>query len=88
MDLMQAYHLQLLNDEELHTYEGYETAFTGLGMCMGAMVPLTLVYALKPETFAHLGDSRLRMAKVAFGLAGFGIGYLGYNQHMFLQNLS
>ena len=78
----------MLNDEELASFERYRTGFSTLSLAIGGMVPLSLVWLLKPEVFAHMGDRRLKMAQLAFGLTGAAAGYLGYCQYNFLDNMS
>ena len=80
MDLLQAYSEQLMNDEELSRFQWYRRLFSGLGMYLGATVPIAFAYVLRPDAFEHMVSQRaIRLHWMGFGLVGLGALSLGFS---------
>ena len=77
-DLMQAYSEQLMNDEELATYNRYKSGFSVLSLGLAIMVPLGVAFMLRPNSF-NVNRANVPMIWMSMGLIGTGTASLGYS---------
>ena len=66
MDLLQAYHYQLMNDQELYQFKSYRSIFSVLNMYLAGAIPMSLAYTLRPGAFEHLLNKKAIVCLPAF----------------------
>ena len=58
-------------------------------MALGGMIPFAFMLILRPNLADYLGGpQRANIFWAALGLTGAGAGYMGFQQHQFLDQLS
>ena len=83
-DLMQAYHTQLLNDEELARFNMHKRITSSLSLMTSCMIPFAVAFTLRPGAF-NLTQQRVKMMWGGFGLSCVGLAFFGNNQRLFLN---
>ena len=79
MDLLQAYHNQLMNDQELYQFKSYRSIFSILNMYLAGAIPLSLAYTLRPGAFEHLSKRVIRVSWISMGTVGVMALSIGYH---------
>ena len=79
MDLLQAYHYQLMNDQELYQFKSYRSIFSVLNMYLAGAIPMSLAYTLRPGAFEHLSKRVIRAGWISMGTVGVVALSIGYH---------